>query len=1012
MTRTTTLLLSALLLMPLAVAVGATSMIEIPTTPAPSNPPGKTTVVLDAKSLGRTFEGIGALSGGGGVTRLLIDYPEPQRSEILDFLFKPGFGASLQHLKVEIGGDVNSTDGTEPSIARTREEFTHPKPEYFNRGYEWWVMKEAKKRNPQIVFDVLQWGAPGWIGNGEFYSQDNADFIVTFIRGAKQYHDLDISYCGCRNERPWNANWLKLLRKTLDANGLKSVKIVAADSPFHWTIADAMAKDKELSDVVQVLGTHYPKYKSTETAQHFGKPLWSSEDGPWSGKWGAHNHYSGNLAAVYNRNYVVGKMTATIVWNLVTSYYDNLPLAGAGLMRANTPWSGHYEGQPAIWMTAHTTQFIQPGWKYLAGEACALLPAGGSHVAAVSPDKKDMSLVVETFDAKAPQHLVFKPAGGLSCRTLHLWRSTAKEQFVKLDDVPIVNGEFAIDAEPEAIYSLTTTIGQGKGTATIPPARPFPLPYRDDFKAKAPGATAKYLCDIHGAFEVAARSDGGKCLQQIMPQKGIAWKGPGGHEPFTIIGNMAWKGDDVWRDYEVGCDVCFDFKQYALIYGRVTRMHYAGKPPHGYGLRFGAGGDWQLSACDKRLLAGKLAVAPGQWHRIGLHFKGDQITVVLDSKVAGAVTDANYKCGMVGLGCGYEAVKFDNLRIDGPAPPLVAPAANPIGRKVGPASATLMLPDETETPRMTKWMDMHYGMFISFNMNTFVGKDRDDGKAPAARYNPTALDVDGWVRVAKEAGMKYAVLTTKHNGGFCLWDSKAQIEGKEYDYDVAASGNKTDVVKAFMDACKKYGIVPGLYYNLLNRHVTENEPGLVKAQLTELMSNYPDCHYYWIDHAIYGNRGSLPALYGLLRGNDPRNIVLFNSHVASAHGETLFEDGKGLGFPADLVDTERHPVVGPVAKFQRWQGKRYFVGYEHCDTMAQKWFNSQGNPRSTEKLFQLYQTVRNAGGNLLLDIGPTPEGKLDPRFVEGLMKLKEKIEPFEKALANRKPESQKAEVSP
>ena len=91
----------------------------------------------------------------------LIDYPEPQRSQILDFLFKPKYGASLQHLKVEIGGDVDSTDGTEPSIARTREEFLHPKPKFFRRGYEWWLMKEAKKRNPRIVFDILQWGAPG-----------------------------------------------------------------------------------------------------------------------------------------------------------------------------------------------------------------------------------------------------------------------------------------------------------------------------------------------------------------------------------------------------------------------------------------------------------------------------------------------------------------------------------------------------------------------------------------------------------------------------------------------------------------------------------------------------------------------------------------------------------------------------------------------------------------------------------------------------------------------------------
>jgi hypothetical protein len=71
-----------------------------------------------ALSLILGFGGLGAL-GAGASSRLLIDYPEPQRSQILDYLFKPGYGATLQHLKVEIGADVNSTDGSEPSFMRT-----------------------------------------------------------------------------------------------------------------------------------------------------------------------------------------------------------------------------------------------------------------------------------------------------------------------------------------------------------------------------------------------------------------------------------------------------------------------------------------------------------------------------------------------------------------------------------------------------------------------------------------------------------------------------------------------------------------------------------------------------------------------------------------------------------------------------------------------------------------------------------------------------------------------------
>ncbi len=158
-------------------------------------PAQETEIFVDGKSAGQTFEGIGALSAGAS-SRLLWDYPEPYRGEILDLLFKPHFGASLQHLKIEIGGDVNSTDGSEPSHAVNREEWEHPRPEYFRRGYEWWLMEEARKRNPKIRLEGLQWGAPGWIGNGQFYSQDNIDFIIAFIRGAKQYHGLDMDYQG------------------------------------------------------------------------------------------------------------------------------------------------------------------------------------------------------------------------------------------------------------------------------------------------------------------------------------------------------------------------------------------------------------------------------------------------------------------------------------------------------------------------------------------------------------------------------------------------------------------------------------------------------------------------------------------------------------------------------------------------------------------------------------------------------------------------------------------------
>ena len=343
--------------------------------PTPSPAAGKAAVLLlDGSREGRTFEGIGALSAGAS-SRLLPDYPEPHRSRILDYLFKPNFGAALHHLKVEIGGDVNSTDGCEPSHMHARDD------ENYHRGYEWWLMKEAKQRNPAILLDALASGAPGWIGNGTYYSQDNADYIVKFLKGAKSVHGLDIAYVGIWNETPYDSAWIKLLRQTLDRHDLKHVQIVAADETGerNWQIVEALRADPELAAAVQVVGAHYTKYKSPQTAKDCGKPIWSSEDGPWRGDWEG----ACRLAKTYNRNYLEGRMTKTIFWSLVTSYYDNLPLPGSGIMRASTPWSGHYEVQPAVWATAHTTQFAQPGWKYLDG-ACGMI-GRGSYVALKCP---------------------------------------------------------------------------------------------------------------------------------------------------------------------------------------------------------------------------------------------------------------------------------------------------------------------------------------------------------------------------------------------------------------------------------------------------------------------------------------------------------------------------------------------------------------------------------------------------------------------------------------------------
>jgi len=610
---------------------------------------------------GRVFEGIGALSAGAS-SKLLMDYPEPSRSQVFDFLFKPKFGASLQQIKVEIGGDINSTDGTEPSHAHTRNEFLNPKPEYFQRGYEWLVLKEAKKRNPQILTDCLEWGCPGWIGDGVFYSQDNADYIVSFIKGAKMYHGIEFDYTGIWNERQYDKEWIKLLRKTLNNNGLTDVKIIAADI-FDWKIAGDMQNDPELNDAVYAISSHYadrekwwskPIYASSEVAQKLNKPIHNSESGPWKGDWDAFEY----LIKLYNRSYIVGKVTNIITWSLITSYFDNLSIPNSGLMMAKTPWSGHYEVQPAIWAAAHTTQFAEPGWKYV-DSGCGYLKKG-SYITLKSPDDKDYSIVIETADTTGVQTATFDLGSNLSGKSLHVWKTTrGKCEFEKQVDLKIRNNKFTIQLEGKSAYSITTTSGQTKGNYPIPENKPFPFPYQTDFENETIGQLPKYFIDQAGVFEVQSRHDGkGKCLKQVVKQQGIEWEVGQNTAVETIL------GDTLWTDYEVQTDVFIpENTGYARILGRVMEMNRGGDYPEGYTFVINTSNRWSLFAGNQEISKGESSFPAFAWHHLSMKLIGNSISVSVNNKEIVRINNTKYTHGLAGLGSGFNLAEFDNFEV-------------------------------------------------------------------------------------------------------------------------------------------------------------------------------------------------------------------------------------------------------------------------------------------------------------------------------------------------------------
>ena len=627
------------------------------------------TITIDGNSSGRIFEGLGAVSAGAS-SRLLIDYPKPYRSQILDYLFKPGYGAALQHLKVEIGADVNSTDGSEPSHMRTRDDRD------YNRGYEWWLMEEAHRRNPNIILDSLPWGAPEWVGGRQFYSQDMASYVAEFIKGAKKFHNLDIRYTGVWNERPYDPQYVKMLHQTLLSQGIPAL-IVCCDS-YHrdtqFEVIPAMQKDPQLHASVAAVGVHYPReksvdgYSTTPQAKSSGVPLWSNEDQPNGGggpilsrEWAVGGRL---LAEIYNRNYLQGGFTKTEIWSPITSYFENLAAPHSGLMYANTPWSGHYVVQGAIWATAHTTQFAQPGWHYLDASSRFLPGNAGTYISLKHPSRNDWSVVLETIEAQSSLSINFKLVHLAAPTTVHVWETNATKTFAHVADIPVNDDRFSYTVDPHSLYTFTTITGQGRGDAHPPADHPFPLPYSDDFEKVTFNRTPKYLADQDGAFEMhPCRQRPGTCLEQMITRAPIPW-GPLPN-PFTLT------GDSKWTDYSISVDALPFSSEVVAVMGRIDSadVFADGKAlwPSGYILEARNSGTWSLLSTaykqpTRSLASGTMRAWTG-WHRLKLTFHRDQITASFDNKQLASVHDATHRAGMVAFGSGWARAQFDNFTI-------------------------------------------------------------------------------------------------------------------------------------------------------------------------------------------------------------------------------------------------------------------------------------------------------------------------------------------------------------
>ena len=326
----------------------------------------------------------------------------------------------------------------------------------------------------------------------------------------------------------------------------------------------------------------------------------------------------------------------------------------------------------------------------------------------------------------------------------------------------------------------------------------------------------------------------------------------------------------------------------------------------------------------------------------------------------------------------------------------IATAADPVGTKPAPDKARGN--QRLRIDQLQAWEKLGYGMFIHYGMSTYVQNEIPDGKAPATAYAPDKLDVAQWISVARDAGMKYAVLTTKHVAGHCLWPTKLT------DYSVVNSADKTDVVEKFVTACKDKGVLPGFYYcswdnhnrfesrtpsDGANAYTTSLYQTFQTAQITELLTQYGPIAETWVDIPGVLGRGYRTFLYNYIAGLQPETVIMMNSGISTQEKYDV-----EYAWPSDIIAIERSlPVEAGFQKFRTIEGKEYYMPGEVCDPIGKNWFWVPNDPpRSDDALRDQYLAGRKRGVNLLLDVPPDQHGVIPEEHVRALKQLSKHVE--------------------
>lgn len=302
---------------------------------------------------------------------------------------------------------------------------------------------------------------------------------------------------------------------------------------------------------------------------------------------------------------------------------------------------------------------------------------------------------------------------------------------------------------------------------------------------------------------------------------------------------------------------------------------------------------------------------------------------------------------------------------------------------VSPAQTVSVSPSTSLDALQRRFVDLRFGMFIHFNMPTYVDEDWPDPDASPELFNPVKLDCRQWARAAKSAGMTYGCLTTKHHSGFCIWDTKTT------DYSVMSSPFKRDVVKEYVDAFRAENLDVMLYYSILDTHahlrpgwIVPEHKDMVKNQLRELLTNYGKISAIIIDgwdapwSRISYDQIPFEEIYTFIKSIQPDCLVM-DLNSAKYPADALFytdiksyEQGAG-----QHIDKESNalPALSCLPIQKTWFWKSYFP---------------QTPVKDAEMLVKdNIVPMGKAYCNFILNVAPNRDGLMDDNAMKALTQI-------------------------